>query len=264
MNASANEVTEMAPRQATRSELERVHSSKYLDEVLNQHRSSQWSGPRPDLAELATTFVGGTLIALELLLLGKTKTAIHFPGAKHHAQRDHSSGFCVFADFALAACIASKDYGKRVAILDIDAHHGDGTENLTADNLQVLTFSIHEKGIFPGTGNEDDAESNVFNFPLSIETGKGDAALQTGIALFLELTQSFKPDLIFIASGADAHKDDPLSSLQYSVNGYKAAAKQIRNVYPGLPILVGGAGGYLPDTKTPEVWANFAHEISKH
>lgn len=238
MSASANEVTEIAPRLATRSELERVHSSEYLDEVLNEHRSAQWSGPRSDLAELATIFAGGTLVGLELLLRGIAKTAIHFPGAKHHAQYDHSSGFCVFADFALAADIATKEHGKRVAILDIDAHHGDGTENLTADNPQVLTFSIHEKGIFPGTGNKDHAESNVFNFPLSTETGKGDATLQTGIAQFLELTQSFKPDLIFIACGADAHLEDPLSSLQYSVNGYQAVAKQIRNVYPNLPILI--------------------------
>ncbi len=254
---------EIQPRMATRAELERVHSSQYLDEVLNEHRTSQWSGPRPDLAELAAIFAGGTLLTLDLLIQGIAKTAIHFPGAKHHAQYDHSSGFCVFADFALAADIATKDHGKRVAILDIDAHHGDGTENLTADNPQVLTFSIHEKGIFPGTGNADNAERNVFNIPLTIETGKGDLALQSGITQFLELSQSFEPDLIFIACGADAHSEDPLSSLEYSVSGYGAAAEQIRNVYPNLPILMGGAGGYLPDTRTPEVWASFAKLISQ-
>ena len=263
MQAAGNEVVEIEPNMATPAELARVHSSEYLNQVLVEHFSAQWRGPRPELSELAALFAGGTLTALELLLRGITKTAIHFPGAKHHAQRDHSSGFCVFADFALAAVIATKDHGKRVAILDIDAHHGDGTENLTADNPQVLSFSIHEKGIFPGTGNEDYAVSNIFNYPLSIETGKGDAALQTGVAHFLELTQSFKPDLIFIACGADAHSEDPLSSLQYSVNGYNAVAKQIRNAYPSLPILLGGAGGYLPDTRTPEVWASFAQSISQ-
>ena len=263
MKTSANEVVEIAPRKATRSELKRVHSSEYLDEVLNQHRSSQWSGQRSDLAELAALFAGGTLLALDVLLRGIAKTAIHFPGAKHHAQYDHSSGFCVFADYALAAQIATKDHGKRVAILDIDAHHGDGTENLTADNPQVLTFSIHEKGIFPGTGNEDNPENNVFNLPLTAETGKGDLALQKVVARFLELSQSFKPDLIFIACGADAHSEDPLSSLQYSVSGYKAVAEQIRKLYPNLPILMGGAGGYLPDTRTPEIWASFAKLISQ-
>jgi acetoin utilization protein AcuC len=268
MNASGSEVIEVAPRRATRSELERVHSSQYLDEVLIEHRTSQWSGPRSDLAELASIFVGGTLTALELLLRGVTKTAIHFPGAKHHAQYDHSSGFCVFADFALAADVATKEHGKRVAILDIDAHHGDGTENLTADNPQVLTFSIHEKGIFPGTGNEDQVDKNVYNYPLgSYESdrglGKGDSALHDGVREFLHHLEDFNPDLIFIACGADGHKEDPLSSLEYSVDGYATVAKMLRSTYPILPMLMGGAGGYLPDTRTPEVWASFAQSISQ-
>jgi acetoin utilization protein AcuC len=268
MQAASNEVVEIEPRIATRAELERVHSSQYLDEVLNEHRTSQWSGPRPDLAGLAATFAGGTLTALELLLRGITTTAIHFPGAKHHAQYDHSSGFCIFADFALAADIASSDFGKKVAILDIDAHHGDGTENLTADNPNVMTFSIHEKGIFPGTGNEDQEDKKVFNFPLPAtgldgKLGKGDIALTYGVNLFLQRTQEFNPDLIFIACGADGHQEDPLSSLQYSVAGYASVAEQIRKVYPDMPILMGGAGGYLPDSRTPEVWSSFAQQLSQ-
>jgi acetoin utilization protein AcuC len=267
MKASASEVTEILPRTATRSELERVHSSQYLDEVLNEHRTSQWTGQRADLAELAATFVGGTLLALELLLRGITKTAIHFPGAKHHAQYDHSSGFCIFADFALAAEIATKDHGKKVAILDIDAHHGDGTENLTSDNQDVLTYSIHEKGIFPGTGNESNLEKRIYNYSLHSperagDLGKGDDALLGGVQLFLELAKEFEADLIFIACGADGHQEDPLSSLQFTVDGFREAAQLIRSTFPDMPILIGGAGGYLPDSRTPEVWANFAHEIS--
>jgi acetoin utilization protein AcuC len=267
MNESASEVTEIAPHKATRSELERVHSSKYLDEVLKEHRTSQWSGQRPDLAELAATVVGGTLTALDLLIRGVATTAIHFPGAKHHAQYDYSSGFCIFADLALAADIATKDHGKKVAILDIDAHHGDGTENLTADNPNVLTYSIHERGIFPGTGNEDNSEKNVYNYPLHSpereeDLGKGDAALLQGVHLFLKLTKEFEADLIFIACGADGHQEDPLSSLQFTVDGFREAAQLIRSTFPDMPILIGGAGGYLPDSRTPEVWASFAHGIS--
>jgi acetoin utilization protein AcuC len=139
---------------------------------------------------LAALFAGGTLQAIELLLKGDCKIAIHFPGAKHHAQYDHSSGFCVFADLAIAADIATKDYGKKVAILDIDAHHGDGTENLTADNPAVLSFSIHQYGIFPGTGFEDIPEKNVYNFPLypthpNQQLGMGDSALFHGALVFL-------------------------------------------------------------------------------
>jgi acetoin utilization protein AcuC len=267
MQESGNEVVEAQPRLATRSELERVHALHYLDEVLNEHRTSQWSGPRPDLAELAATFAGGTLTALDLLLRGITTTAIHFPGAKHHAQYDYSSGFCIFADFALAADIATKDHGKKVAILDTDAHHGDGTENLTADNPDVLTYSIHERGIFPGTGNEDNPQKNVYNYPLhsaerTEDFGKGDAALIHGVHLFLKLVEEFEADLIFIACGADGHQEDPLSSLQFTVDGFREAAQLIRSTFTDMPILIGGAGGYLPDSRTPEVWANFAHSIS--
>lgn len=254
------------PRPATRAELNRIHSSAYIDEVLESHTSGQWVGARSDLSELAALFAGGTLVALDSLLTGKAKTAIHFPGAKHHAQYDYSSGFCIFADFALAAEIATKDHGKRVAILDIDAHHGDGTENLTADNSNVLTFSVHEKGIFPGTGNESEPSKLVYNYPLgSKESGqnpnKDDQALIKGVTEFCRLADQFQPDLIFIACGADGQVEDPLSSLQFTLDGFGKAAKLVRSRFPDHPILIGGAGGYLPDTRTPEVWAKFTREI---
>jgi len=256
------------PRLATKVELLRVHSSEYIDDVLDKHITGQWSGSRPDLSELAALFAGGTLVALDSLLAGKGKTAIHFPGAKHHAQYDYSSGFCVFADFALAADIATKDFFKKVAILDFDAHHGDGTENLTADNPNVLTFSIHEKGIFPGTGNSSLAGKSVYNYPLGDqgdegEVEKGDEALLRGVSRFCGLANDFNADLLFIAAGADGHAEDPLSSLQFTLAGYTAAARYLREKFPETPILIGGAGGYLPDSSTPEVWATFCQEISK-
>ena len=257
------------PRSATRAELNRVHSSEYIDEVLENHVTGQWTGARPDLSELAALFAGGTLVALDALLTGKAKTAIHLPGAKHHAQYDYSSGFCVFADFALAADIATKDFYKKVAILDFDAHHGDGTENLTAGNPNVLSYSIHEKGIFPGTGNSSSSEKFVYNYPLGDQDGegdigKGDEALLKGVTEFGRLADEFNADLIFVAAGTDGHSEDPLSSLQFTISGYEAVAKCLRKKFPNTPILIGGAGGYLPDSRTPEVWAAFAQELIKN
>lgn len=259
-------LTIVEPRLATKTELSRVHSSKYIDEVLENHVTGQWSGARPDLSELAALFAGGTLVALDSLLTVKAKTAIHFPGAKHHAQYDFSSGFCVFADFALAADIATRDFSKKVAILDFDAHHGDGTENLTADNPNVLTFSIHEKGIFPGTGNLSIPDQHVYNYPLGNqgpegELGKGDEALIRGVMEFSRLADQFQPDILFIACGADGHIEDPLSSLQFTLEGYGSAASLIRSTFPSHPILVGGAGGYLPDSRTPEIWSKFSSKL---
>ena len=262
------EVVEVLPRLATEAELLRVHAPTYIDEVLNQHLSIEWYGQRADLSNLACLFTGGTLTALDALLTNKTKLAIHFPGAKHHAQADHASGFCIFNDFALAADIASKDYDKKIAILDIDGHHGDGTEYLTADNLNVLTFSIHQDGIFPGTGYESQPEKNLYNYPLDSNepdgnTNKDDQALIIGVNKFCDLAKVFHPNLMFIACGADGHEEDPLTGLIYSTGGYVEVAKKVRDQFPNLPILVGGAGGYLPDTRTPEAWAKVAVTLAK-
>jgi acetoin utilization protein AcuC len=262
------ELTIVEPRLATKDELLRVHSSRYITEVLDDHKTGQWSGERADLSNLAALFAGGTLVGLDALLSGKALTAIHFPGAKHHAQYDYSSGFCIFADFALAADIATKVHGKKVAILDIDAHHGDGTENLTADNPNVLTFSIHEKGIFPGTGNESEPSKLVYNYPLGSRESdqnpsKDDQALLDGVTEFCRLADQFQPDLLFIACGADGHAEDPLSSLQFTLDGYGNSATLIRSRFPMHPMLVGGAGGYLPDTRTPEVWAQFSGQVAR-
>ena len=261
------ELTIVEPRLATRDQLLRVHSSRYISEILDDHKSGQWAGERPDLSNLAALFAGGTLVALDALLTGKANTAIHFPGAKHHAQYDHSSGFCIFADFALAAEIATKVHGKKVAILDIDAHHGDGTENLTAENPNVLTFSIHEKGIFPGTGNESEPTKIAYNYPLGSKDpaqnpNKDDQALFDGVTEFCRLADQFQPDLLFIACGADGHFEDPLRSLQFTLEGFGSAATLIRCRFPMIPILVGGAGGYLPDSRTPEVWSEFSGKLS--
>ena len=262
-NAIVKDQRVLEPRMATTTELTRVHSAGFVREVTNDHTCFEWSGAREDLARFATLFAGGTLVALDALLSKEADVAIHLPAAKHHAQYDHSSGFCVFNDFALAADIATKDHGLKVAILDIDAHHGDGVENLTRENPQVLTFSIHESGIFPGTGNVDEPEHKVFNYPLTDQTGKGDSALLAGVNRFIPIARNFQPDLLFVTSGADGLADDPLTQLQYTVDGYAAAARLAREAFPATPILMGGAGGYLPDTGTPAVWAAVAGELSR-
>lgn len=242
-------------RAATVEELQRVHSTEYINRVINDHISGEWTGVRPDLAVLASEFAGSTLVALEALLNG-AKFAINFTGAKHHAQYDQSSGFCVFADFALAAKILVEDYGKRVAILDIDAHHGDGTENLTKDNPDILTFSVHENGIFPGTGTEHQADESVHNRPLPANSD--DTDLIVAVQDFIDTAKAFNPDFIFIAAGGDGHEADPLASLQFTEAGYAHAGELIRTNFPNHPILLGGAGGYRPDDYTPAMWVSIA------
>ena len=241
------------PSPASLEDLGRLHQGDYIDRVLIAGMSNEWKGARKDLGELARLMAGGTLTAIEHLVKGTTKTAVNFAGAKHHAQYDQSSGFCVFNDFAIGADILTKDYGMRVAILDIDAHHGDGTENLTRFNPNVLTYSIHEHGIFPGTGLNCEHYNNVYNYPQEVYAGDENLAL--GVEDFLHVTKEFNPDILFIACGADGHKSDPLSTLKYSINGYQEAMATVRAEFLETPILIGGAGGYQPDTITPEIWA---------
>ena len=241
------------PRPATYQQLSTMHSATYLSQVLHSHISGEWDGRRPDMAELATLFVGGTLTALESLLNEEALTAIHLPGAKHHAMRDHSSGFCVFADFAIAARIAA-DHGKRVAIFDIDAHHGDGTEALTLDEDRILTYSVHEWGIFPGTGEFSLPEKKAINYPLP--RNSGNPALMNAVYAFAGWVERHQADIIFIAGGADGHETDPLSTLDYTHLGFQTAMMVLREIFPTIPILFGGAGGYQPDDETPLAWAS--------
>jgi acetoin utilization protein AcuC len=90
----------------------------------------------------------------------------------------------------------------------------------------------------------------------------GNSALLAGINRFIPIARTFKPDLLFITSGADGLAEDPLTNLQYTVEGYAEAARLLAESFPDIPMLMGGAGGYLPDTGTPEVWAAVVREIS--
>ena len=245
-------IDEFTPEIPHTDDLLLVHDPIYVHDVTVKGLSDEWDGPRHDLGDLAKLFVGGTLTAVDLLLEEKTKLAIHLPGAKHHAMRDYSSGFCIFNDFAIAATKLTQ-LGKKVAIFDCDAHHGDGTEALTKANPNIMSFSVHQWGIFPGTGLVSDWERKALNFPLAANTD--DEGLKDATQSFLDVCFDFEPDFIFIACGADGLADDPLSELKYTVGGYELAMKSIRMAYPDTPILFGGAGGYLPDDQTPDLWA---------
>ena len=249
-------VYEIEPEMPSMDELHAVHDMTYVYDVTVRGESGEWSGQRHDLGDLAKLFVGGTLTAMDTLIDFKTRLAVHFPGAKHHAMRDYSSGFCVFNDFAVAATKATNEYEHRVAIFDCDAHHGDGTEMLLKSNKNVLTFSVHEYGIFPGTGLLSDYRNRAYNFPLASNTG--DVGLLSATEMFLEACEEFQPTMIFVACGADGLKNDPLSSLEYTKDGYFQSMRMIREQYFDHPILLGGAGGYQPDTETPDLWASAA------
>ena len=252
-NEGVLELFETSSRPAALEELELVHSDEYINQVLIEGECQEWVGSKPDQAEIASLLFGGTMLAVEMVQ-GGAKFVVNLPGAKHHAMRSYASGFCVFADFAAAGIRFADVFSKRVAILDIDVHHGDGTETLLKDRSDIFTFSVHQKGIFPNTANKDvsDKTNWIFNRPLA--SGSGDFELQSAVKDFVLAAKEFAPDVIMIAGGADGHHADPLAQLEYTEIGFARAVRIVKEAFADLPIIFSGAGGYCPDDYTPAMW----------
>jgi acetoin utilization protein AcuC len=214
----------------------------------------------------------GTARLVERIIAGETQVGFNPQGAKHHAQFDHSEGFCVFNDHAWAAKEFVKN-GLKVVYIDWDVNAGDGVQNLLADT-DIPTFSIHGHGIYPVHSNTwsreagdkenyvyADEEHHWYNYCL--QRGQGDEAFKWAIDLIAEKVAEYKPDVILLATGADGHEGEHWG-LKYTYEGYHYAAgviADLANKYSDGRVLIGGAGGYQPYTHTPRVWANVVKDI---
>jgi len=247
------------PTPADVDDLLLVHDETYVGDVLAGYSDEWGRDRRPDLGHVASIMFGGTLDAARRIITGETVRAFNPQGAKHHAHHDRGGGFCVFNDTAAAARLFT-DAGMRVAILDWDAHHGDGVEELCRDNDDILTASIHNGAIWPHTGHTHDPERHVYNWPLP--PGADNRHLVDAVDAALGQVAGFMPDVIVLVAGADGHVDDPLGGLAYTPDGVVAAMRRVMSLARDLcddRILAGGAGGYRPDDATPAMWvATFA------
>lgn len=243
-------------RHATLAEMLLVHDREYIDDVVRLGLSSEWAGCRRDLADTARLMMGGTMRLVDRLIAGECEIAFAPQGFKHHSHRDYSSGFCVFND-AAAAALRFADAGERVAYVDVDAHHGDGVEEILRSRSDIWTMSIHDGTIFPGTGFDHESENGVFNWPL--RRGSGDDALEWSMDQVEGLLQVFEPTVLLFACGADGLANDPLTSLEYTEGGLVKAAGRVAKY--GQKILIGGSGGYLALDETPSAWAAMVAEI---
>ena len=157
----------------------------------------------------------------------------------HHAGKEGrantiSQGFCIFNNVAIAAkYLANK--GKRVAIVDIDLHHGNGTEDIVLGDKRIIYISLHAKDIYPLTGYE--SKENVYNFPLPI--GTNDEEWINTFLLAYEILEEFNPDYTLVSLGFDSHKEDPLSVFNVSFDSYKFAFEKLKPFEPTY-ILEGG------------------------
>jgi acetoin utilization protein AcuC len=211
---------------------------------------------------VAALIVGGTLEVARRISYGDVTRAFHPMGAKHHAQRDAASGFCIYNDMAIAATVLA-DSGMKVLYLDWDAHHGDGVEFLLEHRSDVVTASIHNGQIFPGTGHAHRPEAAAFNWPLRV--GADGTKLLSALDEALEIGAAFDPDIVLLAAGADGHRADPLGGLGYEVEDYQQAAQKVSeftDAYCSSRLLVGGAGGYRADDWTPRVWFSVFEQLT--
>ncbi len=166
----------------------------------------------------------------------------------HHSGPDRAMGFCLFNPVAIAARWAQAELGLgRVAILDWDVHHGNGTEDVFRDDPSVLYVSLHQWPFYPGTGGPDDQGDTVVNIPLA--AGTGDGGYLAAFARAEDAIRRFEPELLLVSAGFDAHVDDPLAELELSTDVFAELASRASALAPRLAAVL--EGGYnlatLPD-----------------
>lgn len=257
-----------------------VHDRRFIDVVESLSGAAELSGAErldaatygfgtgdnpvfPDMHEAASLIVGATVHAAELVMSGAFKRAFNMSGGLHHAFSDRAAGFCVYNDPAVAIAYMREKYDARVAYVDVDAHHGDGVQEIFYDDPNVLTVSIHESGhhLFPGTGHVHERGrgagfGTAVNVPLA--PGTGDASWLTCFeAIVPTVLRDFRPDVLVTQHGCDAHWWDPLTHLSVSTRALETAAVQLRSLADELcegRWVATGGGGYDLFRVVPRAW----------
>jgi acetoin utilization protein AcuC len=266
---SGNNVKKIAPKSASRSELEAFHSTRYLDELklaaegkLTQEGSAMGFGTPDcpvfsDMYDYASLACGATLTGAELILSGEADIAFNPSGGFHHAKAEKSSGFCYLNDVVLG-CMRLAEKGKRVLCLDVDAHHCDGVQDAFYAKKNIMVISLHESGktLFPWTGFENEIGEGPglgFNVNVPLPVGIFDEAYMTAFnKIVLPLIKSYRPDVIVLELGMDALAGDPLVHLGLTNRTYAEIINEVLSF--NKPILATGGGGYDVE-KTVRGWA---------
>lgn len=215
---------------ADEAEVLRVHPETYLERVRTAIPKDGWRSldadthVSPGSLEAALRAVGGNVAAVDAVVGGEVRNA--FVGCRppgHHAERQTAMGFCLFGNVAIAAKRALDHHGlSRVAVVDFDVHHGNGTQDLLWDEERALFISSHQMPLYPGTGgvHETGAADNVINLPLSPMSGGGEMRRRYEGEVFPSL-RGFEPELLLISAGFDAHAADPLANLNWTTDDFR-------------------------------------------
>lgn len=221
---------------AADDDLLRVHPKSYLDEIKRMRPDTGTVQVDADThmssgsVDAAYRAAGGALRAVDMVLTGEAKNAFvatRPPG--HHAETATAMGFCLFGNAALGAKHALDYHGlQRVAVVDFDVHHGNGTQDILWDDPRALTITSQQMPLWPGTGaaNETGAHENVLNIPLEPET-TGDTMRAVYSETVFPRLRAFSPELIIVSAGFDAHRDDPLAQLNWETDDFQWLGREL-------------------------------------
>ena len=221
---------------ATREQLCRVHDSGYVEQIFLRapEEGQAWLDPdtsmNPHSLSAALRAAGAVVLGVDLVMTGKNSAAfcnVRPPG--HHAERKRAMGFCIFNNIAVGAAHALQAHQlKRVAIVDFDVHHGNGTEDIFRETPEVLFCSTFQHPFYPDTGT-DDVPEHIINVPLS--AGTGSHAFRTAVeSQWLPKLEAFQPELILISAGFDAHIEDDMSGLQLVDQDFAWVTRKVKTI----------------------------------
>jgi len=249
------------PEVCSENDLELVHSKNFINKIKSGDFFDPDSPSLPNIYDYARLAVGGAIKSMEIALTGeKTFSLMRPPG--HHvgingsALGASSMGFCYFNNIAVA-CMKALKHVEKVAILDIDCHHGNGTQEIFQGNPHVIFVSLHKYGFFyPGTGSV--SEGNCLNYPF--RRSVGDEEYLRTLREALKRIEEFDPDLIAISAGFDAHRDDPVSALRLSEEAYTKIGRMISEMRRKTFVVLEGGYG----RRFPECVLNFLNGLNHH
>ena len=229
----------VAPRAATIEQLARVHDRDFLRRISETAGKSSQLDPdtytSPESHEIALAAAGAAVDAVERVMGGSHTAAVAMvrpPG--HHAEHNRAMGFCLYNNVAVAAAHARAQGAAKVAIVDYDVHHGNGTQHIFETDRHVLYVSTHQFPYYPGTGAADEIGRGAgrgFTVNVPLEVGAADEDYELTFArVVLPVLRQFEPDLIIVSAGFDAHERDPLGGMRLSTGAFAAMTLELRAV----------------------------------
>jgi acetoin utilization protein AcuC len=249
----------LEPRAATRAELEAFHQPEYVELVAERSQTGQGyldAGDTPafrGVFEAASNVVGAALVATEAIMDGRARRGFVPIAGLHHASRAHAAGFCVFNDCGVVAEELRRRWGlKRVAYVDIDAHHGDGMFYAFEEDPDLIFADIHEDGryLYPGTGAPEETGRGAAlgtKLNIAMPPGAGDEAFWPAWERVEAYVTAREPEFILFQCGADSLEGDPITHLRYSEEAHAHAAARLAVIADRCcdgRVLGLGGGGY--------------------